>query len=593
MRQLALLIGVMAFLVCVPVTASAADITVTARVSSKRVSLNETFTLSVVVEGAMSAPAPELGRIVEQFTVYSSGTSSSMSIVNGRRMSSKQWNYSLLPRAPGSFVLGPVEVEVGGAIYSSEPIEIEVVEGESRRANGEMEVREATGSQTAASGDVFVTMTVDKAKAYVNEQITLSFKYYRRVEPRGPRYESPDVTGFWTEDLPPPEEYFEMVDGKRYRVTEIRTALFGAAAGTATVGEARLTYHAEGAPFTFFRTQGEKKILSTKPITIEVLPLPSDGRARGFGGAVGQYRVESSVDVQEVEELKPVTLRVTVTGTGNARTVPAPVPDDVPGFKVYESGSSTDISKKNGIVGGVRTFEYVFVPQQSGDLTIPGIELKYFDPARGRYDVARTDDISLKVAVRTTIDEQVAGAVGAAISRVGADIRYIREPDGFLKRASRPLYFRPAFLLLQLLPLLCLGTVWMWKDRRKRLSQDRGLERFLRAPARARRELKAAGALSTAGDHAGTCSAVARLTVDFIGDRLGVASRGMRLGELRAALMEAGADVAAADRAISLLSACDMSRFAGAQGSLTTEEILDEADILIKNIEKLGRGGNR
>ncbi len=570
MRQLALLTGVMAFLVCVPVTASAADITVTARVSSKRVSLNETFTLSVVVEGAMSAPAPELGRIVEQFTVYSSGTSSSMSIVNGRRMSSKQWNYSLLPRAPGSFVLGPVEVEVGGAIYSSEPIEIEVVEGESRRANGEMEVREATGSQTAASGDVFVTMTVDKAKAYVNEQITLSFKYYRRVEPRGPRYESPDVTGFWTEDLPPPEEYFETVDGKRYRVTEIRTALFGAAAGTATVGEARLTYHAEGAPFTFFRTQGEKKILSTKPITIEVLPLPSDGRARGFGGAVGQYRVESSVDVQEVEELKPVTLRVTVTGTGNVRTVPAPVPDDVPGFKVYESGSSTDISKKNGIVGGVRTFEYVFVPQQSGDLTIPGIELTYFDPARGRYDVARTDDISLKVATRTTIDEQVAGAVGAAISRVGADIRYIREPDGFLKRASRPLYFRPVFLLLQLLPLLCLGTVWMWKDRRKRLSQDRGLERFLRAPARARRELKAAGALSIAGDHAGTCSAVARLTVDFIGDRLGVASRGMRLGELRAALMEAGADVAAADRAISLLSACDMSRWKRSSMRLTS-----------------------
>lgn len=571
----------------VPVTVGAADVTVTARVSGTVVSLNETFTLSVFVEGAMSAPAPELGRIMEQFTVYSSGTSSSMSIVNGRRTTSKRWNYSLLPRAPGSFVLGPVEVEVDGAIYSSEPIEIEVVEGEPGRASSEMEVREATGNQTAASGGVFVTMTVDKAEAYVNEQITLSFKYYRRVEPHSPRYESPDVTGFWTEDLPPPEEYFEMVDGKRYRVTEIRTALFGAAAGTATVGEARLTYRAEGAPFTFFRTQGEKKSLGTKPIAIEILPLPSDGGAGGFGGAVGQYRVESGVDVEEVEELKPVTLRVTVTGTGNVRTVPAPVRDDIAGFKVYESGSSTDTSKKKGIVGGVRTFEYVFVPQQSGDLAIPGIELRYFDPAHGRYDVARTDDIVLKVAPRTTVDEQVAGGVGAAISRVGADIRYIREPDGALKRTSRPLYFRPAFLLLQLLPLLCLVVVSVWKDRRKRLSQDRGLERFLRAPARARRELKAAGALSIAGDHAGTCSAVARLTVDFIGDRLGVAARGMRLGELRAVLEEAGADVAATDRAISLLSVCDLGRFAGAQGSLTTEEILDEAEILIKSIEKL------
>ncbi len=577
----------MVFIAQAPVTAAAADVTVTARVSSPVVSLNETFTLSVLVEGAMSAPAPELGRIGEQFTVYSSGTSSSMSIVNGRRTTSKRWNYSLLPREPGTFVLGPVEVEVGGAIYSSESIEIEVVEGQRGRANGEMEVREGTANHTAASGDIFVTMTVDRTKAYVDEQITLSFKYYRRVEPRGPRYESPDMTGFWTEDLPPPEEYFEMVDGKRYRVTEIRTALFGAATGTATIGEARLTYHAEGRPFTFFRTQGEKRILSTKPVTIEILPLPSAGRAQGYGGAVGRYGAESWVDVREVEELKPVTFRVTVTGTGNARTVPSPVPDDVPGFKVYESGSSTNISKKKGVVGGVRTFEYVFVPQRAGDLMIPGIELQYFDPVRGRYDVARTDEIVLKVAPRTTIDEQVTGSVGTMISRVGADIRYIREPVRSLSRTSRPLYFRPAFLLLQLLPLLCLATVWVWKDRKTRLSRDRGLERFLKAPARARRELKAAAVASAAGDHAGTCSAVARLTVDFIGDRLGVAARGMRLAELGAALKEAGGDAAAADRVVSLLSVCDLGRFAGADSSLTTDEILDEAECCIRSIEKL------
>jgi hypothetical protein len=577
----------MAFLALVPPAAEAAGITVTANVSSSVVSLNETFTLSVAVEGAMNVPAPELGRITDQFTVYSSGTSSNMSIVNGRITSSKQWNYSLLPRETGSFVLGPVEVEVDGAVYSSRPIEIDVVEGQSSQAGGEMEVRESTGNRTAASDDIFVTMAVDKTEAYVDEQITLSFKYYRRVNVRSPRYESPDLTGFWTEDLPPPEEYVEIVAGKRYQVTEIRTALFGAAVGTATVGEAHLSYYGEGVPFTFFRTRGEKRTLRTKPITIEILPLPSAGRAQGFRGAVGRYTMEASVDVQEVQELKPVTLLVTLGGTGNVRTIPAPVPDDLPGFKMYESGSSTKITKKNGVVGGVRTFEYVCVPQWAGALTIPGVELAYFDPGRGRYDVVGTDDIVLKVTPRTTIDEQVTGTVGAVISRVGADIRYIREPAGSLRRVSRPLYLRPAFLLSQLLPLLSLVMVWVWKSRRRRLSQDSGLERFLKAPARVRRQLKIADAASAAGDHAGTCSSVARLTVDFIGDRLGVAARGMRSDQLRAALTEAGADAALADRVVSLLSACDLSRFAGSDASLTTAEIVEETGICIRGIERL------
>jgi len=263
------------------------------------------------------------------------------------------------------------------------------------------------------------------------------------------------------------------------------------------------------------------------------------------------------------------------------------VPDGFPGFKVYESGSSTEITKKKGVVGGVRTFEYVCVPQWAGALTIPGVELAYFDPVLDRYDVARTADILLDVTPRTTIDEEVTGAVGAAISRVGADIRYIKEPAGPLRRVSRPLYLRPAFLFLQLLPVLILVIVGAWNSRKRRLSQDRGLERFLRAPAHVRRQLKIAAAASAAEDHAGTCSSVARLTVDFIGDRLGIAARGMRSDQLRAALEEAGADAALADRIASLLSICDLGRFAGAHGSLTAAEILEEADSCVRGIERL------
>jgi len=583
-----------ALLALAPVAASAGDIEVTARVDRTTATVNDQIRLTVTVTGTIrSVPTPELPDLTADFNTFSAGTSTNLSIVNGAITSSKSWNYSLQPRSEGVFTIPPIEVDFDGAVYSSEPIEIEVLPGAAPPPAGSQERRESSGISSDGRS-VFITTSVDRKRAYVGEQITLSFKFYRRINLwRQPRYGAPDLTGFWVEDLPPQDEYVEIVDGIQYQVIEIKTALFGAAAGTATIGEATISYEDRADPFSIFSMPGRERILRTDPIEVEIVPLPADGRPAGFGGAVGEYEITATADTRRPAALEAVTVKVTIEGSGNVRTVPAPSFQESPEFKVYESGSATDVTRRGRIVGGRRTHSFVFVPQSEGSRGIPAFELSYFDPATREYRTTRTRPIVLEVGPPAAGAAAEATTAPTSISRLGRDIRYIREPEGRLRPAARPLAERPWFLFGQILPAAALAAVWATKRRRDRYSADEALARYARASSRARRALRSARETARAGDRAGTCSAVASALVDFVGDRLNVGARGMTVAELAATLRAAGADDDTIARVRSILAQCDAGRFSGGGDGVETERLLRDGEACLSAIERISRRRGR
>jgi len=584
-------IALTAALVVLSPAPALADVSVTMSVRSTTVSLNDGFALTISVEGALNVPAPDLGAVEEHFSVRSAGSSTNMSMVNGRITQSKSFTYTLLPRATGTFTVGPARIEHDGAEYLSNSVEVTVVEGGTPAASAEPDVRQ--GTQPSSGRDVFATTTVDRRTAYVDEQITLSFKYYRRSEPfRQPSYEAPDLTGFWVEDLDAREEYIEVIEGKRYRVTELKTALFGAASGTATVGPATLVYYDEGPAFTFFSRQGERQTLRTDPIELDIRPLPAEGRPSGFSGAVGRYQLSSSIDVDSVVVGDPVTLTVTIRGDGNIRTVPAPDLSGASELRVYESGSSTEITRKNGVVGGVKRYELVLVPETEGDKTIPAIELVFFDPSTGRYETTGSPERTIEV-IPGGAEDGATSVARTVVERLGGDIRYIRESDGALRAAGRPLHARIWFLLLQLVPPLGLALVVARRRRSDRLGNDVRLARYRRATARSRDALKAAERAFADGRTTEGCSAVARAVTDFIGDRTGVEARGLTLRELEQTLRDAGADDRLVERVRSLLGTCDAARFAGASDDTVLATLPEEAGDCLRAIETLTRRAPR
>lgn len=563
------------------------EVEVTARVDRNVVSQSDQLVLTVEVRGTMrQVGTPTLPPLDEHFSVYSAGSSTNMSWVNGEMTSSRSWSYRLLPKGVGEFTIGAVEVEFGGSVYSTEPIEVEVVEGEAPRQPAEREERASSGVESSGR-NVFITSSVSKKQAYVGEQITYSFKFYRAVDLWDqPQYVPADLTGFWVVDIPERDEYYEVVDGIRYVVIEIKTALFGTSAGAATVGPASLTYRERAAAVTFFSRGGPLKTTQTEPIEVEILPLPAEGRPLSFGGAVGDFTFSASLDTDRVDQWKPATLKISVRGTGNIRSVPDPELPELPEFRVYESGTSTDTDVKNALVTGRKTYEYVLVPQTAGPKTIPPVEFSFFDPRTGSYETRASEELSLSVLPAEEGDAGPELPARAAIARLGRDIRYIREPDD-IEAADTPLHRRPYFLILQLLPLAALAGAVAVRRRRDRFAGEEGLERYMKAPARARRELKAARDALASGDSAAVCSSVSRAVVDFIGARLKVGARGMTLPELADLLWSAGAAESTIERVRKLMSDCDLGRFAGDTGAVESERLVSEAEGCLKELERL------
>ena len=92
-------------------------------------------------------------------------------------------------------------------------------------------------------------------------------------------------------------------------------------------------------PFEAFFNGGSgyievKKKIVAPGIEIQVDPLPE--RPAGFSGGVGHFSVSASLNKTETKANDPVTLRITVSGSGNLKLVKQPQIELPKDFDKYE-----------------------------------------------------------------------------------------------------------------------------------------------------------------------------------------------------------------------------------------------------------------
>ncbi len=583
----------------------AQDISFDASVDKTQVMLNEQLTLTVSVSGNVkSIPQPELP-VLDEFTVYSAGRSQNFTYSNGRLSSSVVFNYILIPRKAGQLTIGPARIKLEKETYQTAPIEITVVsEDETPAPPAEPSGKDEKATKPQLKGkELFMETVVDKKKAYVNEQITLTLRFYQGARLfDNPEYTPPSQTGFWSEDLPPKKQYHKVINGKQYLVQELRTALFPTSTGKLTIGPAELKCMVEDPdrlfgrdPFAMFDRdllsllrQGKPMILKSKPIEVEVLPLPEIGKPANFSGTVGDYRMKVGPDETKVEVGQPITLKATISGVGNVKSVGKPAIPELPDFRTYSSGSSENVSKKNYKVQGSKTYEEVLIPKNAGKYTIPPVEFSFFDPRAKSYKTLKSEPILLTVLPPS----QASPVEMAQLSRqeIGSsvkDIRYIKLSAGELKDQNGDLYRKPLFLLLQLVPLLAFAVSWRYQREREKLNSDVGYARQRRANKLAQRRLKGARKLITQGNSREFFCEVARASLQFVGDKLNLPAYGLTKDLIEEELNRRGVKKERIDDLMKILDSCDFARFA--PGSSTEEEMksfLNQAEKAIAQLEE-------
>ena len=139
------------------------------------------------------------------------GSSTSISVVNGKRSKKSQYTYTYIitPKKTGKFELPAASAKIRGNVISSSPVAIEVLanggSSSSSQQSGGTSAGSSSSGTSVSSGDLFLKFTLSKTSAVVGEPITAELKLYQSVDIAG--FEGakfPTFNGFWSQETASP-----------------------------------------------------------------------------------------------------------------------------------------------------------------------------------------------------------------------------------------------------------------------------------------------------------------------------------------------------------------------------------------------------
>jgi hypothetical protein len=570
--------------------AGTAETAVLVKLSPDTVGLDEQAILDVEVTGsAQDLPNIQMPSL-PAFEVYSQGHSSNISVVNGQVSASVTARYLIIPRKAGVYPIEGIAVVSNNHRYVGNPVTLTVL---NKGTSTSPKLEQRAADEQGNNRDYFMEAVVDKRNPYVNEQVTLTLRFFIGVQYySSPELDEPTTTGFWTEVLGNGTPYFQKIGNRNYRVIERKYALFPTQTGNLTIGSSSIATTVAGRaqrrdPFDMFGDlfpQGQKITVRSEPVAIKVRPLPEAGKPDGFTGTIGRFEMKAKPDKVEVEVNQPVTVTFEITGAGNIKSVAEPTIPELADFRVYRASSSEKTANFNDRLGGTKTFEEVFMPKRPGILEIPAVSMSFFDPDKGRYETLTSRAMSINVkkpeGYIASADVPYAAA-GMKIGSQSQDIRYIKDDIGNLAPVGRLVIFSPLYLVVNGLPVVVLVGLVVARRRREKLASDIGYARFRSASRQARKRLAKARSLAkleTAGDYYGELTLA---VTAYIADKLNISPHGLTSDGISELLRNKGAAEDLVNNTVQFLRQCDFARFAPA--SLTQSDI----DIALKSAEQI------
>lgn len=603
---------------------SGQEISVTAEVNRTRVTVDETLILTVSVSGSElgDVPKPVLPDTQSFIVIGStSSSSSSFNLVNGKLSSSRsvRFIYQLKPRRAGTFVIDATEVTLDGVVHETTPITIEVTPGASGPGpQGATRAAQSVGStSTAASPSqdatrtpdledtVYIRTTLDKKRVYLGEQVTVTYTLYTRLGLTNARYDVvPSYTGFWMEELFSAHHLDfkeEIIGGRRFAVATLRIiALFPTVTGELNLDPLSMICDVQAErsrrslfdsflsdPFdTFFSNTRQIRVVSGGQ-TVQVLPLPGEGRPADFRNAVGDFSLKAMVDHASTEVNQPVTLTIELTGEGNLKTVEDPVLPPLGGFKEYQSGNRAEFASGGLRVSGTKTWDHVLIPTVPGDHTIASLAFPFFDPDTDSYRVSTTDPVTITVLPASGAQAAVVGMPRKSVVRqIREDIQYIKPETVFLGDQGEVLFRSTWYLLLHVLPVAAILATVLYRSHAHRLRRDAGFARRRRARSNALTLLRQSGEKLKQGALDQAITGISNALYGYIADKCNLPTAGLTSPRVVELLRERGVDEDTAALVRDCLDACDLARFApSAHTAEHTGDLLDKARNGIESIE--------
>ncbi len=568
-------------------TLSAQDASFVAVVDRNPVAVDERFTLEFTITtgggSARNFKTPDLSK----FLILSGpNQSTSMQIINGTVSSSQTFSYILQARETGKLTIAPATIDVGSDKISSNAIELTVTKSTGQK---KQQAQSQQGEPVDIGDNIFLRTVVDRSRVYQGEQITVSYKIYTRA--RIVNYsisKLPTMTGFWGEEMQLPQQVNltnEVVDGKQYQVGILKKmALFPTQSGTLEINPMELTCQVQVQSRRrsndifdqffndpFFGSQTANVPLKSDPVKVTVLPLPQSPVPESFQGAVGTFSLNATLNKRSAKTNEPISLRATISGSGNVKILEAPklqLPSD---FEQYDPKVKEEIDRTGSSINGSKTFEWLIVPRYPGEKKIPAMEFSYFDVGQRRYVTLRTNEFNLVVEKGSAeAPQHAAGLSKADVKLLNQDIRFIKTEAGTFRPKNADPINPAAAVMMTVIPLAAFIGLLMYRKKSLAEMSDVVSFRSRKAMKIAAKKLANANMLLGANRHEAFYAEVSTAMWQYVSDKLAINRAELSIDNVTQRLSEKKVSAELTQKIKELLESCEFSRFA--PGSSSMEE---------------------
>jgi hypothetical protein len=412
-------IGSLFFFIACVLSATPGQAAVTASVDRQNVALGDTLRLTITATENEEIGDTDLQPLLADFEILQRSTSSSTSIVNGRRSHSRQILLDITPRRQGALEIPPLRVG-------------------SARSNS-LSVTVGPPATAVSPGEtVRFEAAVDRDTVYVQGQVILTLRIQQAINLDNRGVSELKLEDAFVKQLEQ-ASFQRNIDGRPWLVHEIRYAIFPVHSGSLEIPSQTFSARESRPRRSFFDLNSGGKLLrrTSEPLTIEVLPRPAEFTGETWLPARSLSIEENwSTPPEQLRAGESATRTITVRGEGlQGAQLPPVTFDAAEGLKYYpDQPVISDAEIGSGLLGS-RQDSAALVPTRAGSWVIPGIRIPWWDsetetmrfaeiPER-RIEVAAADPATISAASPVTVGSE-AGRValaGAATGHAAGDNR--------------------------------------------------------------------------------------------------------------------------------------------------------------------------
>jgi hypothetical protein len=293
------------------------------------------------------------------------------------------------------------------------------------------------------------------------------------------------------------------------------------------------------------------------------------------------------VDSKEVKTGDPITLRLTITGTGNVKLLTPPKPTLPADFEAYEPKISEEITRDGGVIKGKKVAEYLVIPRNAGARSIEPVVFSYFDLDRNAYTQLRSPRFDFTILPGKDMSAGAMVASKSDVRLLGEDIRYLKLSLGEITQIDASPFSGGWFAAFMILPPLAFLGAFGYRKRSEKLSGKVDVLRAAKAGREAAKRLKQAKKLLSQGNTESYHAEISKALMEYLGDKLRIQKSELTMDDASAQLAEGGVPVETLQLLRSCIERAEFARFAPASDTQEARtELLDTAAGIIGAVEK-------